>query len=65
MRRTGAEYHDLGRDHFDRLNQRSAKDRLVKRLSALGYKVTLEICSLSRALKFLSSVHRRPHVAVG
>lgn len=42
MLRTGAEYHDLGGDHFDRLNQRNAKDRLVKRLSALGYRVTLE-----------------------
>jgi transposase len=42
MLRTGAEYHDLGAGHFDRLAQRSAKDRLVKRLSALGYRVTLE-----------------------
>jgi transposase len=42
MLRTGAEYHDLGGDHFDRLIQRNTKDRLVKRLSALGYRVTLE-----------------------
>jgi transposase len=42
MLRTGVEYHDLGGDHFDRLNQRNAKDRLIKRLSALGYRVTLE-----------------------
>lgn len=42
MLRTGAEYHDLGGGHFDRLGQRNAKDRLVKRLTALGYRVTLE-----------------------
>lgn len=42
MLRTGAEYHDLGADHFDRVGQRNAKDRLVKRLNALGYRVTLE-----------------------
>ena len=42
MLHTGAEYHDLGSDHFDRLTQRNAKDRLVKRLTALGYRVTLE-----------------------
>lgn len=42
MLRTGAEYHDLGADHFDRVGQRNAKDRLVKQLAALGYRVTLE-----------------------
>ena len=42
MLRTGAEFHDLGADHFDRLAQHNAKDRLVKRLNALGYRVTLE-----------------------
>jgi transposase len=42
MLRTGAEYHDLGADHFDRLARRSATDRLVRRLNSLGYHVTLE-----------------------
>jgi transposase len=42
MLRTGAEYHDLGADHFDRLAHRSAADRLVRRLTSMGYHVTLE-----------------------
>jgi transposase len=42
MLRTGAEYHDLGADHFDRLARVTAKERLVRRLVALGYRVTLE-----------------------
>jgi transposase len=42
MLRNGAEYHDLGADHFDRLRRTNAKERLVRRLTALGYRVTLE-----------------------
>lgn len=42
MLKTGAEYRDLGADHFDRLDRTRAADRLVRRLSALGYHVTLE-----------------------
>jgi transposase len=42
MLRTGAEYHDLGADHFDRLARTNTKERLVRRLTALGYRVTLE-----------------------
>jgi transposase len=42
MLRTGAEYHDLGADHFDRIARTNAKERLVRRLTALGYRVTLE-----------------------
>ena len=42
MLKTGAEYHDLGADHFDRLDRAKATDRLVRRLTALGYTVRLE-----------------------
>ncbi len=42
MLKTGAEYRDLGADHYDRLDRTRATDRLVRRLSALGYHVTLE-----------------------
>jgi len=38
----GAEYHDLGADHFDKLAPQRLKRNLVARLEHLGYKVTLE-----------------------
>jgi transposase len=38
----GAEYQDLGADHFDKLAPDRLKRNLVARLEHLGYKVTLE-----------------------
>ena len=38
----GAEYHDLGVDHFDKLAPERLKRNLVARLEHLGYKVSLE-----------------------
>lgn len=35
-------YHELGSDHFDRLNITHVKRHLVQRLEGLGFKVTLE-----------------------
>ena len=35
-------YRDLGRDYFDRRDQQALEHRLVRRLEALGNKVTLE-----------------------
>jgi transposase len=37
-----ADYHDLGGDYFDRRDQDALERRLVRRLEALGNKVTLE-----------------------
>jgi transposase len=42
MLRDGTHYVDLGSDYFDKLNQADLERRLVKRLSQLGYNVTLE-----------------------
>lgn len=42
MLRNGTPYRDLGPDHFDKLNQKATVSRAVKRLEALGYKVTLD-----------------------
>jgi transposase len=42
MLKTGAEYHDLGADHLDKLDRAKATNRLVRRLNALGYHVRLE-----------------------
>ena len=41
MLRDRRDYKDLGPDYFDRLARRSTERRLVKRLTALGYSVTL------------------------
>jgi transposase len=38
----GTTYHDLGSDYFDRRDQRALERRLVRRLEALGNKVTIE-----------------------
>jgi transposase len=38
----GADYHDLGAEHFDRLRPERLKHNLVSRLQNMGYKVTLE-----------------------
>jgi transposase len=38
----GQAYQDLGRDHFDKINQDRVKHQLVKRLERLGYEVTLK-----------------------
>jgi transposase len=38
----GAQYHDLGADHFDKLAPDRLKRNLIARLEHLGYKVTLE-----------------------
>jgi len=35
-------YQDLGADYFDKLNHDAVARRAIKRLEALGYKVTLE-----------------------
>lgn len=40
-------YHDLGSDHFDRLNRTYIQRHLVKRLEGLGYKVTIEPLQLA------------------
>jgi transposase len=42
MLKTGAEYHDLGPHHLDRIDRGRATDRLLRRLKALGYNVHLE-----------------------
>ena len=39
---TGEVYRELGADYFDRRNKDALARRLVKRLSALGYTVSLE-----------------------
>lgn len=44
MLKTGTIYQDLGPTHFDRLHQATIARRAVKRLEALGYKVSLEGC---------------------
>lgn len=42
MLRDGAEYQDLGPNHFDRLdNKERAAQRLARRIEALGYHVEL------------------------
>jgi len=38
----GMVYHELGADYFDKLNPQRTKRRLVKRLEALGFRVTLQ-----------------------
>jgi transposase len=45
MLKTGTIYQDLGPIHFDRLHQAAIARRAVKRLEALGYRVSLEECS--------------------
>jgi transposase len=42
MLKTGAVYEDLGAAHFDHLDRQRATDRIVRRLTALGYRVSLE-----------------------
>jgi transposase len=41
MLKRPVEYHDLGRDYFDRLQPERLRRYLVKRLESLGYEVTL------------------------
>jgi transposase len=41
MLRTRTAYHDLGADHFERIDQSRAAARLVRRLKNLGYQVDL------------------------
>jgi hypothetical protein len=36
------DYHDLGGDYFERLDSTRQRDAAVRRLQALGYRVTLE-----------------------
>ncbi len=43
--RDGTRYVDLGADYFDKRNQHSLEQHLVKRLERLGHKVTLEPCA--------------------
>jgi hypothetical protein len=38
----GEDYRELGADHFDRQNKPKVVNRLVKRLTQLGYYVTLQ-----------------------
>ena len=40
--RDNVDYHDLGADFFARLDGTRQRDSAVRRLEALGYKVTLE-----------------------
>ena len=40
--RDGEDYHDLGGNYFDERDRRAVERRLVRRLEALGHKVTLE-----------------------
>lgn len=42
MMRRGADYRDLGANYLDLIAKRSTGKRLVKRLEALGYRVTIE-----------------------
>jgi transposase len=42
MLKTGTVYEDLGPTHFDRLHQSAIARRAVKRLEALGYRVSVE-----------------------
>jgi hypothetical protein len=42
MLRDGAEYHDLGADHFDRRDRTKVANRLIRRLEQLGLKVQVE-----------------------
>jgi transposase len=42
MLRTGEAYRDLGADYLDRLSKATVEKRLVRRLNALGYRVTLQ-----------------------
>ena len=41
MLRDDADYHDLGPDHFDALDNKRSVGRLVRRLNSLGYEVGL------------------------
>lgn len=40
-----ASYHELGGDYFDRQNVESQRARYIKRLEALGLKVSVEVAS--------------------
>ena len=40
-----ASYHDLGGDYFDRQNVESQRAHYIKRLEALGLKVSVEVAS--------------------
>lgn len=42
MLKDGTEYRDLGADHFDKQDQQRIQRRLIKRLEALGVKVSIE-----------------------
>ena len=42
LQKKRCDYRDLGSDYFDRLNADGLKRYLVKRLEALGHKVTIE-----------------------
>jgi transposase len=42
MLKDGTMYHDLGSDHFKRYSTDQQKNRLVKRLSELGFAVELK-----------------------
>ena len=42
LQKKRCDYRDLGSDHFDRLNADGLKRYLVRRLEALGHKVTIE-----------------------
>ena len=42
MLKDGTMYKDLGRDHFDRRSTDRQKKRLIKRLTDLGYAVTIK-----------------------
>jgi transposase len=41
MLKDGTLYHELGANHFDSRSKEQQKNRLIKRLAALGYGVEL------------------------
>jgi len=45
MLKDGTRYRDLGANYYDKLNEQAVVKRAVKRLEALGYKVTVEQAS--------------------
>ena len=42
MLKDGTAYHDLGPDHFDRINREALVRRSVRRLERLGFEVSIK-----------------------
>ena len=64
------EYRDLGGDYFDRLHPETFKHKLVKRLEALGLKVTVEPMAQTAQVYFRRNnsisprQHRKPQYSI-